>query len=426
MAAMHTLGVLRVATISALATLAASATLLRAQTETVIQVPSGTYDFSQILKQSGTSSNWIRYRPAVPGGVTIRGGEFRNIQYVILDGFTVDGRLDPEWPGKSRGIDVRTSHHVTVMNTEVIGPADIHTGFDISGKSSCREADGFPNVSGGIGARDDTEAITFSNVVVHGFYAAGAFRGKRDRIVNSLFRNNYNGLSVSSVDIAIVDSVFWVHPNHLFSIQGAGRIFLVNNLLVDAQDMFQTGSGREGAEDVSILHNTFWIPANKPCYGFSGLNLYAVSRRGHVTNNVIVNKQEGFIAVSDASVATIASDYNLFFTYVPTTKEFNFIDRKLMVPIETWRSMTAQDSHSLARQAPQFVNEPQYEDYTANQWGFRIPPSVSEARRWLSLKAGSPGKNSASDELDRGFDSRFDSRQIINSPPTPAALHIRR
>lgn len=383
--------------------------MLRAQTETVILVPSGTYTFAQILTQSGTAANVIRYRPAVPGGVIIRGGAITGKHYMILDGFTVDARLDLGWPAQSHGIDVQTSDHVTITHTEVIGPTEIHTGFDISGTVSCDESTGrpagFPTTSGGIGTRAGTDWITFDHVTVHGFYGLGSFRGNHDRLTNSLLRNNFNGLGISSIDLEMVDNVFWQHPNHLLSLEGAKRVVMSNNLVVDAADVFNTGSGRAGVDDVSIVHNTFWIPANKPCYGLSGPNLTSV-RKAVVTDNLTVTKQDGFLGGSDLSIPVIASDYNLFFGYVPTTQQFIYTTNNQKVPLAAWRTRTGQDLHSVIVQ-PQFVNAPQYLDMTANPWGFRIPTSADEARAWLSLVPCSPGKNAASDGRDQGMDVRL-------------------
>lgn len=373
-----------------------------APAERVVKIPRGTYTFAQIVRESGTAATPIRYVPESAGAVTIRGGELSRVSNVILDGFTIDGRLDPEWPTKSRGVDIRDATNVTITNSEIIGPADIHTGYDISGKVNCAEGDGFPTQSGGIGSQN-TENITFSNLVVHGFRGAGSLRGASDYVVSTLFRNNFNGLSISSNQVEIRDSVFWVHPNHLFSIQGAGRILLVNNLLVDAQDMFQAGVNWEGAREAHILKNTFYIPANKPCYGFTGMNLYNVKQGAIVRDNILVNKRDGWIGISDAGLPLLSSDFNLNYSYQPKIDEYYLIDRGTKILYEEWVALSGEDKNSIVRQAPQFTDPPQYGDYSANQWGFRIPRSVDEARSWFVLKPGSPGKNAASDGTDVGI-----------------------
>jgi hypothetical protein len=396
-----------------------------AQTETVVQVAPGTYALSQVLTRSGTSTNPIHYRPTTAGTVVLRGGDITGVHDIILDGFRVEGRLDEDWPSKSRGLDIRTSSNITIMNTEVVGPYDIHTGYDIYGRPNCAEADLFPTQSGGIGTLD-TSNITLKNVIVHGFRGAGSFRGTGDRVENSMFRNNFNGLSISSDDFAMVDSVMWVHPNHLFSIQGAGTVLLANNLLVDGQDMFQAGATWDGADDVSIVNNTFYIPSNKPCYGFTGLNLYSIHGTADFRNNIVINKDDGFLTVSDSSMSRLKSDYNLYKNYFRTTEEFFLSDRGVKVPIEDWRKLSGQDAHSVARLMPVFTNPPQYQDFDANQWGFRIPTSAAEARSWFVLRSGSPGQAVASDGGDigiRGIGSTW-TPPTSTRPRPPGRLRI--
>jgi hypothetical protein len=394
------MGLLRAA-----AVLALSATLFGTglNSDRVIRIRPGTHSFDQVLKKSGKAGHPIRYQPEQPGTVTIKGGEIRRMHDIILDGVLIDGRLDPEWPAKSRGVDVRQSTNVTIMNSEIVGPADIHTGYDVTDTVNCSEARGFPTQSGGVGSDRDSDHITFSNVTVHGFRGAGSLRGKHDRIEASLFRNNFNGFSVSSADFQMVDSVMWVHPNHLLSMQGAGTVLLANNLFVDGQDMFQAGKTWKGAAEVTIVSNTFYIPANKPCYGFTGMNLYQIAKSAVVRDNIFVNKHDGFMAVSDQSIGKIQSDYNLFFNYESTTREFHLIDRGTKVSYEDWRQLSDQDGHSIVRQPPAFVDAPQYADADANKWGFRIPASVAEARSWFVLQASSPGKGAASDGDDIGI-----------------------
>ena len=122
--------------------------------------------------------------------------------------------------------------------------------------------------------------------------------------MNSLFRNNFNGISASSQVLEITDSVFWVHPNHLIALQGAGKVTLTNNLMVDAQDMFQAGATWDGVQQAIIVKNTFYIPANKPCYGFTGFNFYSVKQSAVVRNNIVVNKRDIWMTVGECFVTT--------------------------------------------------------------------------------------------------------------------------
>ena len=70
---------------------------------------------------------------------------------------------------------------------------------------------------------------------------------------------------------------------------------------------------------------------------------------------------------------------------------------------EDWVAQTGEDTNSIVRQEPLFVDAPLNNDFTENRWGFRIPDTVAEARSWFQLIAGSPGKGAASDGTDMGF-----------------------
>ena len=147
-----------------------------AQSETIVEVPAGTYTLKEILTSSGPAR--IRFAIAPERRVPSQfvGRPDSGMHDIILDGFFVDGRLDTDWPKMSRGLDVRDSTNVTVMNSEIAGPADIHTGYDILNKQYCEEANGYPTQSSGIISLN-SENITFSNIVVHGFRGAGSLRG---------------------------------------------------------------------------------------------------------------------------------------------------------------------------------------------------------------------------------------------------------
>ena len=258
--------------------------------------------------------------------------------------------------------------------------------------------------------------------MVHGFRGAGSLRGKHDQIQKSLFRNNFNGLSISSQLIEITDSVFWVHPNHLFALQGAGSITLTNNLMVDGQDMFQAGVNWDGALRATLVKNTYYIPANKPCYGFTGFNFYNVKQAVILRDNIVINKRDGWMTVGNASMPLVSSDYNLMYNYEKTTEEYNLLDRNLKVPYEEWVRLTGQDKNSKPRQQPLFIDAPQYGDFAANQWGFRIPRSATEARSWFALKSGSPGKGAASNGTDIGVNSSTSVSAPSNSRILPSSM----
>lgn len=406
----------------------------RRPAETTTTISPGIYKMSDVIKSSGTPQQWIRYKPQVPGAVMLRGGALQNVQYVILDGFIVNGSFH-ESPGKFSGISVQTSN-VRIEGTEVVGPADIHEGYSVAGTLSCSESDGHPG-GGGIGIAKGFENVTFSNITVHGFYDAGAISGRNVKIENSLFRNNFNGLSFSGEGIDIVGSVFWQHPNHLFSMQGAGLVRFVNNLFAVSQDGVQAGPNWvAGAKEVHYIHNTYYLPANDPCNKGGGVNAYNIFGKLIMKDNVFVKKGAGYLNtrfVEDTVPKEFISDYNLGYgsdanigeefsypVYFKNTNSISF-DYKPRSHAQ-WTTLTGQDKNSIFHKKPLFADAPVYTiplpspGNEANQWGFRIPKTTAEARSWFELLDGSPGKSSASDGLDQGIVNP----SLYAAPPMPA------
>jgi hypothetical protein len=209
-----------------------------AQAETVVNVAAGTYNLSQVITTSGTSSNWIRYKASSPGAVVIRGGAIlSNRSFIIIDGFKVDQRLHPDYPSWDDSLTIAGgSHDVTIINTEVKGPTDFHIGYNANNAVSCQESDGFDaEKPAGVRVDSTTRNIVFDNVVVHGFYTGMSFDGASDVLQNSLVRNNFNGFDVSSQTMTMRNNVFWAHPNHLFEMAGGvGTFNFTNNLVGDA------------------------------------------------------------------------------------------------------------------------------------------------------------------------------------------------
>ncbi|MCZ6775275.1 MAG: Ig-like domain-containing protein [Ignavibacteria bacterium] len=397
-----------------------------ARAETVTLIPPGTYNFPDFLSASGTSENWIRYKPETPGSVIVRGGtDVENVQYVILDGLIVDARLDPDFPDRGRGIIFKTSN-VKVENTLIIGPNDVHTGYKVTNAvaSDCKEFS-VPNGIGGTGlAIKSNKNITISNVIVYGFNGAmSVWDGGSAIVENSLFRNNFNGVSFSGRSLIIRNSVMWTTPNHQFSIKSleAGSVFrLENNILVDSQDTVKAGAAWSGADEVYIIHNTFWIPDNVPCTDYSGLQISKVRDKLVVKDNIIISTSKPWANIRTSQTSILTSDYNLFFHYDNNTERDFKIDSEDEI-IDVWYSVTGEDSNSLVNPPVEFVDPPRYVEplpssgNQANEWGFKIPQTVAEARSWLTLKAGSPGKNAASDGTDIGIVEGF----VGSDPPPP-------
>ena len=378
-----------------------------AQAETLVTIASGTYDVSTVVAQSGTPANWIRYKPATPGTVTLRGGGTVDKSYVILDGFLFDAKLDPRMsrtPPKGAGVAI-TANFVRIENSTVAGTNSIHTGYDTNDAVSCSEFDG-GNLGGGVVVQSGGD-ITLDNVTIYGFKDAfSTWETVGDTVIkNSLIRNNHNGISLEGKSLTMQDSVVWVNPNHQFSIKSLlpGSFFrLENNLLVDAQDMIKAGAAWPGVDDLIVIHNTFWIAPNNPCAVYREIQASNVRDQILIQDNIIVSVSDNWLTIASSQIPITTSNYNLLYRHAGNAgDEFNIDTVKLFY--EDWVAQTGEDTNSIVRQEPLFVDAPLNNDFTENRWGFRIPDTVAEARSWFQLIAGSPGRNAASDGLDMGI-----------------------
>ncbi|MFQ5719341.1 MAG: hypothetical protein ACE5IK_07305 [Acidobacteriota bacterium] len=403
-----------------------------ARGETLITVPAGTYDVSEVVTRAGTAAAWVRYRPATAGTVVLRGGGSIDLGFVILDGFFVDGNLDPDLNDPTRttpranGLFVSASN-VLVENTEIVGVNDVHNGYDTSNQTSCVEFDF--GISGN-GLRVSGSNVTMRNITLHGFREASTVNQTGSlTIENSLYRNNFNGVTMLGLSLVIRDSVFWDHPNHQFSINTAesGSLFdLENNLLSNSQDMIKAGGNWIGVARFIVRHNTFFLPANDPCGEYAGINSDNVRQQSVIRDNLFVNLRNGLIISNSDLLPTLDSDYNFIYQYDPIAPpdEFRWETcapgacvsgaASQKTSLEAWQNTTCSagrclDQNTIVRQAPVFADAPAYvvnlpsPGNAQNQWGWRTPTSAAEARSWLTLMPGSPGKGAASDGMDMGF-----------------------
>ena len=319
---------------------------------------------------------------------------------------------------------VLARRHGRKRKPQCIAANDIHTGYDAKNKLNCKE------YTGGIGSTgfsSNGQNVTFSNVVAHGFRDTASFhRGAQVKIKNCLFRNNFNGISFTGDRLELEGNVMWVHPNHQFSIKcpSGGVVLLINNLLANAQDMVKAGAAWLGCDEIYIIHNTFWIPANKPCGNYSGLQLNRVRKKAIVMNNILVNKDKLWLVIPQKLLPNLVSDNNLFYHHDKSSKRGFSLYRAGAakksgeVSWNAWQSRTGQDRHSIVGKPPVFTDAPQYSlplpipGNAENQWGFWIPGSAAEARRRFALQPGSPGKNAASDGKDIGICENLDKALI--------------
>jgi len=385
--------------------------------EEAVLVPPGTYTLADIFTREGTAENWIRYQPQKTGTVTIRGGGSVKTPFVILDGFLFDGNLHPRAPQQTGALNVAASN-VRIENSELRGPKDIHTGYDVNGQTNCDESYGVPNRGGGMSV--DSQNVVFDNVVVHGFYTAGTLRqGSSVVVQNSLFRNNFNGLEFKGTSVEIRDSVMWVHPNHLNTIEApGGSVRLINNLIVSAQEANLVLCADCVSEFV-FVHNTLYEPPGRPCGDMEGIKTALVKDSVTVRDNIVVSLNSAHVG-SSMETRAMTSDFNMFYHHKRGTDEFRYGPRSgspNRVSRSEWLNL-GRDNQAIFDTLPAFRDPPEYQDFSANRWGFRIPNSAAEARSWFFLTEGSSGTGAASDKRDIGI------TVTPVSPPSPRELRI--
>jgi hypothetical protein len=207
----------------------------------------------------------------------------------------------------------------------------------------------------------------------------------------------------------------------------------VNNLIVDAQEVNMVWCG-DCLDELVVVHNTIYIPANAPCGEMSGIKTAMVRERVIVRDNIIVNTGTPFIG-SSPDTMSLESDFNLFYHHrtVRAPDEFRYgsrVGKRDRVTRAQWLGL-GRDRHSVFDRAPIFQDPPQNGDLETNQWGFRVPISVAEARSWFFLRAGSPGVRAASDRSDIGISrsssspaSPARSGRRATAPSTPQALRL--
>lgn len=399
--------------LAVVATFAAVASLAAGTGDTDISISCGTRAFSALGLSSGSSGNVRRYHPATPGCVIVNGpGEIEDLSYITLDGFEF----------RQNGSTLPTimvhgdSTHITIKNSEIVGAQDIHTGFNQSGAVSCQEFAGHPTAEAGglVLFGSGVSDVLIDNVTIHGYHTAFVLEGANVVMQNSLIRNNFNIADIEDGTITIKDSVFWTQPNHSFEMHqfDVGSTFTyTNNLLVDSQDIIYADA--DNMMVYTANHNTFWIPDNDPCLGAEGWMLGASAgtfdTSATMTNNIYVGNGDAILSVDTANVSKITSNYNLLHDYslVRWWVSGSYLNTA------TWKSNSGEDANSVIGSPPVFVDPPEFEDFEANEWGFKIPTSVAEARAWMALAPGSPGKAAASDGQDMGITSAADTRRIF-------------
>ena len=304
--------------------------------DTVI-VQAGSYT-GMYLTSSGTAEAPIVFRaadgeiasvtadnPVTPDGINIEGAD-----YVVIQGFTVNGR------GRA-GIRAVLCEHVTIRENSLDANEKwgILTGF-------C----------------DDLlieDNIASNSQVEHGIYVSNS--GDRPVIRgNLLFDNAANGIHMNG-DVSLggdgVISGALVEDNVIFGngAQGGSGIngdgvqdsLFRNNLIYDTHasgiSLYQIDGG-EPSSDNSVLNNTIIVAAD----GRWGINVQDGSTGNTVKNNIVYSRHgyRGAMSVCEECLIGFASDHNV------VENRFTLDDGDSVLTLPEWQSATGQDSNSVS------------------------------------------------------------------------------
>lgn len=234
----------------------------------------GTYNWSDVVRASGTSSAYVEYRALnpqtltttpeaqTPTGAIIRGGNTpTNRSYWTVRGFYIDGRLGT---GSAVALGSGT-HHVRIIDNELRGLREVDWG-DLA----CSEGD---SLSGsGVaysGASADIDFVEVLGNNIHGFYDAISVSCVAQGWVirDNFIHQTFNGVKYNNApgDTFIEDNVFWEVPNHLLelgndcggaAIPPDSHAYIRRNVIAGGQEAAYGDSGRA----YTVTNNTFFGP----------------------------------------------------------------------------------------------------------------------------------------------------------------------
>jgi hypothetical protein len=433
---------------------------LYAQTETIVERPSGTYALTDFVSQAGTGSNPRRYRPQ-SGAVCniIPGGAYDKRAHTILDGSTGANRriLIQMTDAQIRGFLGIYDSNVTVQNVHFVGPHPIHYGYAWDGTKYCDEGAATAYGPDGTPQGACISSIYGTNVVVRDCVMTGVKNlddgvrgGVRYERLFAYYMESAGGLTGTGQYLEYDQSVLWHLPNHGMSANVAtgGRVEVRNSIFGTTQEVTGVGAfGSIGCDEFTWIHNTIyvcggyypnWGENNNHCGHTSGLVLSGpdgqVRRRTTIKNNIFRMVRTEAIEWRAPSGnldngVNDTVDYNLYYLSDPQNAariEFN----GLHLSPEQWLAANGgRDTHSIWNVSPLFVNappdfqQPQPAPGTAgNLWGTRLDvsrESVDSFRQRLALQTGSPGKNAADDGLDMGI-----AQGALWPPKSPTNVRI--
>ncbi|RME31837.1 DNRLRE domain-containing protein [Candidatus Woesearchaeota archaeon] len=369
--------------------------------ETLVTVPCGVYNWSDFINQSGNDSQWVRYRAATNGCVQVWGGYLpAAYNHYIIDGVLVNSSLNNATDNGA----IFQQDYIGIENSEFAGN-DVYTGVP-----SCTEAAG-----GGTALQlQFHNFIWINNSEIHGFSNVLILANQSIRFSYNYVHNSNNGVGLKGKDFIVYKNVFWMIPNHLFTLEDDTpenhSVYVWNNLAVDTQE----SAFIYGGWLIDFRKNTWWDQGNQSCGVGLGLQFLDRSPTGpyggiNTPPQGPINIRDSFMgtdSVDPARLLRLERNVSLIINY----SDYNYLYRPEQVRTQWARQSWPNKSKAnwtLAQWQANFSfdlnsNESPEDPLFANATIEPIPANWSEAWERFRPAADSPLCGSASDGGDRG------------------------
>jgi len=356
-----------------------------------VLVASGNYAGFRVVDKSGSAGSPITFRSQTQGGANINSlgpsqahgsmieleGSSANIQYWVIDAFSIDGTVQTA----GYGVDVRGSDHVTVQNCTVHNAFKTGIFAAFSDYYIVQNCTSHNNGEHGIYNSNSSDyGVVRGNYVYSnasfGVHTNGDYTMGGDGVISNWLleknnsSNNVTGLNFDQVETTVVRN------NLIYNFSGKGF------------SLYGSGTG-VGSRNNRILNNTALSKTDgSSYYTFLILGGSGPAPVGNkVFNNILYHystaNNRGSLCIATSAETNFESDYNVVMNY------FGLDDAAQILTLAQWRSL-GYDVHSIqATDTALFVN-PAANDY--------------------HLKAGSPAINAGTALADVADDYEGNSR----------------
>lgn len=240
----------------------------------VVYFKAGAYTVSDIVAQSGSAGNQIRYVSEVALAAIVTGGTLPNTyNNYTFEQFYVDATTS------ETGLTV-DADNISILNCEIAGN-DVGIGDGPVG-DECSEdrSSGGPAVWGaGVTILSGADGIVVDGNVVHGFNDSGVNTPCTSTSItisdNYFYKNFGSCLSYNNTSgtVDFTGNVCWNIPNHIMEIGNtcdgnnpSGTLNITGNLIVAGQEAWEGYSGAT----INLTNNTFYMMASSVSCGIEG------------------------------------------------------------------------------------------------------------------------------------------------------------